>query len=133
MADAAATPPEIRVLVVDDHAGNLALLSEVVDATQGFTTVAAAASGELALEWLKPGAADLVLIDVRMPGLGGVATARRIARRARRPVVFLFSGDDRPDIAADPQAFGAEAFIRKDALSSRMLRHVWASYVATAA
>jgi CheY-like chemotaxis protein len=117
---------EVRVLVVDDHPANRLVVTEVVDATAGFTAVGAAASAEEALQRLAQGPADLVLIDVRMPGTDGVAAARAAALLPARPQVILMSSDDRPDIAADPGAHGAMAFIHKEAISSKLLRSTWA-------
>ncbi len=71
-------PSQVRVLVVDDSQVFRDAAAEVVAATPGFELVAEAESGEGAIaiaELLHP---DLVLIDVRMPGLGGIESARRI-------------------------------------------------------
>jgi CheY-like chemotaxis protein len=118
---------DVRVLIVDDHPRNRALLAEVVEATAGFTAVGTAASGEEALGRL--GHADLVLMDVRMPGGGGVAAARAMARLPGSPHVILVSGDDRPEIAADPAAHGAVAFLRKELMSTGLLRRTWARII----
>jgi CheY-like chemotaxis protein len=117
-------------MVVDDQPATRAVVRELVDATAGFEAVEGACSAEEALSRLERTPTDLVLMDVRMPGTGGVAAARALARLARRPLVVLFSSDDRPDIEADPPAHGAVAFVRKDALTSRLLRRLWTSYVA---
>jgi DNA-binding NarL/FixJ family response regulator len=112
-------------MVVDDEPLCRAVLAEVVDATPGFETVHVAASGEEALRRLAERPADLVVMDVRMPGAGGVAAAREASRHPAHPLVILVSSDDRPDIAADPTAHGAAAFLRKDTVSARLLRSTW--------
>jgi two-component system, NarL family, invasion response regulator UvrY len=116
---------EIRVMVVDDDAPTRALLGELVEATEGFTTVDAAGSGEEALAHLDRRHPDLLLMDVQMPGAGGVATARAASQLPQRPVVVLVSSDDRIDIAADPRAHGAAAFLRKERLSPSTLRRLF--------
>jgi two-component system invasion response regulator UvrY len=123
----------IRVLVVDDHPDNLALVGEVVDATAGFAIVGQVASGEEALSELERRPADVVLMDVQMPGVGGVMAARAASRLHDRPLVFLISSDDQPTIAADPSAHGAVAFVRKEKLSPGLLRRLWAMYAGAAA
>jgi DNA-binding NarL/FixJ family response regulator len=112
-------------LVVDDQSHFLSAADAVIGSTAGFSTAATARSGRAALEWLRAGQADLVLMDVRMPGLSGVAVAQEIAELADRPVVILCSSDDHPDIAADPRAHGADAFCCKERLSGRMLHELW--------
>jgi DNA-binding NarL/FixJ family response regulator len=121
------------VLVVDDHAGVRTAVSAVVEATGGFQLEGVAASGEEALAWLEHRPADLVLMDVAMPGCGGVETAKAIARWATRPVVFLMSSVEQPQIAADPYAHGAAGFLPKEELSPEFLRHVWSDRLPVAA
>jgi two-component system invasion response regulator UvrY len=123
----------VRVLVVDDHAGIRAAVSAVVEATAGFELAGAAGSGEEALAWLDDQPADLVLMDVAMPGCGGVQAAKTIAQMATQPAVFLMSSIEQPQIAADPCAHGAAAFIAKEDLSPEFLRHVWSDRFRAAA
>ena len=76
-----------RVLAVDDHATFLAVLRDIVAATAELEAVGVAQSGEGAIQAageLKP---DMVLMDVRMPGLGGIAAARQI--KACRPSTLM--------------------------------------------
>jgi two-component system invasion response regulator UvrY len=125
-----ASPEEIRVLVVDDHPRFRALMEHVVDGTPGFRAVAGACTGEEALAHLERSPADLVLMDVQMPGAGGIAAARVAAGLRQRPLVVLMSGDDRPDIEADPPAHGAVAFVRKERIDGAVLRRLWSQHAA---
>ena len=68
----------IRVVVADDHPPFLRAARAVVGATPGFELVGAAGSGEEAIELAATARADLVLLDVHMPGIGGIEAARRI-------------------------------------------------------
>ena len=117
--------PEVRVLVVDDQPLFIGVAQEVINATPGFRAVGSAPSGEAALQWLRTREADLVVMDVRMPGCDGVVAAREVAAMQHPPVVLLCSGDERPDIAADPRAHGADAFRRKERFGANLLREVW--------
>jgi CheY-like chemotaxis protein len=82
----------VRVLIVDDVAVSREALAAVVEATPGFQVVAAAESGMEALEIVVSQAApQLVLLDVQMPQMDGVETARRIGRLGRGVVVALLS------------------------------------------
>jgi CheY-like chemotaxis protein len=124
-----ATPTHrASVRVVDDSPTARAAAGAVVDATRGFAVVSLLATGEEALAWLQRFDVDLVLMDVRMPGMGGVAAARIMRHLRDPPVVVLLSADDHPDIAARPGEHGAVAFLRKEALGPRSLHRIWARF-----
>ena len=78
--------PTVGVLTVDDQQVFREVAVAVIEATPGFEPVGQAASGEEALRLLETLRPDLALIDVRMPGMDGVETARRLAA--------LFAGGD---------------------------------------
>ncbi|HXT39710.1 MAG TPA: sigma-54 dependent transcriptional regulator [Candidatus Angelobacter sp.] len=84
-ANDARTP---RVLIVDDDAGQRSLLNSFLGG-QGFDTVPVA-SGEKALEVLRAGDFDMMISDVRMPGISGLETLRRARQeRAVLPVLLV--------------------------------------------
>jgi DNA-binding NarL/FixJ family response regulator len=122
-------PPPSRgpvgVVTVDDQAVFRSAARDVVDATPGFEAVGEAASGEEALALLERIEPGLVLVDVRMPGMGGVEAARRI--KALRPgtVVVLISLEDPEDIPSTASACGAAAFVRKQEFRPSTLRGLW--------
>jgi CheY-like chemotaxis protein len=90
-----------RVLVVDDEPANLRMLSYVLS-HKGFET-AAAKDGLEALELLAQSRFDLVISDVRMPRMDGVALARHIVSSQPITPIFLMTAyhfDRRDDISA---------------------------------
>jgi DNA-binding NarL/FixJ family response regulator len=116
----------VSVLVVDDQGLFRDVMRDVVDATPGMTLVGDAASGEAALDAVEELSPQMVVIDKRMPGLGGIEAARLI--RARRPeiVVVLVSVETPdPDVLEES---GAVAFLHKRQLSPRALADVWRTY-----
>lgn len=119
-----AGPPSepVCVLAVDDQAIFRRALRELIAATPGFEQVGEAASGPEAIAQAEELDPDLVLLDVRMPGMDGVETARRLAAEHPRAVVVLIS----LEAVGEPRAgTGAAAHVRKQDLSTRTLRHVW--------
>ena len=121
-------PRAIGVLTVDDQAIFRAAARDVIDATPGFESVGEVASGLEALaasDALRP---DLVLMDVRMPGIDGIEAARQL--RARRPetVIVLVSVEEGDEMDAAVQRCGAVTFIRKQKLRPDVLARVWASH-----
>lgn len=103
-------PPERSILVVDDEPDVRDLLEETL-AEEGFR-VHAAPSGEAALEHIAGGKpADLVLMDVVMPGISGIEAAKRIRRMRPGLPVVLISGAPPPVRPWPPPE--AAAFIAK--------------------
>jgi two-component system, NarL family, invasion response regulator UvrY len=122
------TDDRVGVLAVDDQPVFLAVAREVVDSTPGFRWVGDVASGEAALDAVDQLEPALVLLDVQMPGIDGIETARRICAAHPEVVVVLISVEKglatRPEVAAS----GAAAFVRKQDLGPAMLRTLWQTH-----
>jgi DNA-binding NarL/FixJ family response regulator len=116
----------VSVLIVDDQELFRAAVRDVVRATPDMTLVGEAASGEAAVDAVEELSPRLVIMDKRMPGIGGVEAARRI--RALRPeIVVVLMSVEEPDPEA-LNASGAVAFLRKRKLSPRALVELWRTY-----
>ncbi len=87
-------PAAIRVLIVDDTVVYRKVLCDAVAAIEGAEVAATAPSGELALRHLKQKEIDLVLLDIEMPGMDGLATLAHIVREHPRVAVVMVSGVD---------------------------------------
>jgi two-component system, NarL family, invasion response regulator UvrY len=114
---------EVRVLVVDDHESFRETMRELVDATPGFVLAGEADSGETAVEVADAVAPQLVIMDKRMPGMGGAEATRRLTERHPETVVLLVSVEE-PDRQV-MRSGGAAAFARKQDLTPRLLDRVW--------
>ena len=102
------------VLICDDHRIVREGLRQFVEDVPGVDRVVTAASGEEALARFAAEHPDLVLMDVSMPGLGGLETTRRlIAGHPGANVVMLTAQDDRDHVAAAVTA-GARGYLVKD-------------------
>ena len=114
---------ETPVLVVDDQERWRELLRDVVGATPGLNVVGEAGSGEATMEAVERLTPRLVVMDVRMPGIGGVEATRRLKASHPHIVVVLVSGDGHDADGLD--SCGAAAFLRKERLSPQGLRAAW--------
>src|SRR5689334_22575358 len=87
----AAPASRARVLAVDDDPSFLALLRELVRATAHLEIAGEADSGTAAIEAARRLRPDVVLMDVRMPGLGGIPAAARIQADCRPALIVMVS------------------------------------------
>jgi two-component system invasion response regulator UvrY len=120
--------PEVRVLTVDDQAVFRRVAHDVIDATPGFESVGDAESGEEALSEVERLRPALVLLDVRMPGIGGIEAARRIAAAHPETVVVLISIEDFEEFGEDAHECGAVALLRKQDFRPGLLRSIWEAH-----
>ena len=98
------------ILVVDDEKNTREGLAR---ALRGDYEVAEAENGLRALEWLETQAADVVLSDLRMPGLDGMALLARLLARDPRPVVILLTAYGNIETAVEAMRRGAYDFLAK--------------------
>jgi CheY-like chemotaxis protein len=117
------------VLVVDDSETFQEVAASLLSAARGLRQVGAAASGEEAIRLLPELKPDLVLLDVHMPGLGGLETARVIRRESPETIVILVSADP-GGVAADAAPTGAAAFLSKAELSPHRLEELRLTHLA---
>ena len=114
------------MLVVDDAEPFRELLRDLVAATPGMTCVGEAASGEAGVDALERLAPDLVVMDKRMPGIGGIEAGRLM--RARRPgvvIVLISIETPYPDVL---DASGAAVFLSKRELAPSVLAELWRTH-----
>jgi DNA-binding NarL/FixJ family response regulator len=115
-------------MTVDDQAVFRSVAREVVEATPGFEPAGEAASGEEALQLVDAVHPHLVLVDVRMPGMNGVETARRLSSAHPELVIVLISLEERSDVEPAASESGAVTFVRKQDFKPAMLRTLWSAY-----
>jgi two-component system NarL family response regulator len=111
----------IRVLVVDDHPMVRAGLTATIEPESDMTVVGSASTGREGLELYRQHQPDVMLIDLKMPEMGGVEAIRTI--RAEFPsakiiVVSTYQGDE--DIYRALEA-GAVTYLLKDTLAEKMI------------
>ena len=118
-------PPGVRVLTIDDQPVFRRVARDVIEATPGFEPVGEATSGEQALSIIGDLHPDLILIDIRMPGMDGLETARRISEAHPEPTIVLITIEEPEEVSSSFTASGAVALIRKQDFGPAKLRAVW--------
>ena len=102
-----------RVLVVDDESLVRDGLVAIVSARPGLEVVGAADSGEAALEQVAALHPDVVLMDLRMPGMGGLEAMRRLAADEAETRVLVLTTIETDEIVYDALRAGASGFLLK--------------------
>lgn len=113
-----------RILVVDDTTANLRLLTDLLT-EQGYT-VHPASDGELALEFVRSILPDIILLDIRMPGMDGFEVCRRLKAEERTrsiPVIFISILEDEHDKVRGFQAGGVD-YITKPFQAEEVLARI---------
>jgi DNA-binding NarL/FixJ family response regulator len=118
----------VRVLTVDDQATFRGIAREVIDATPGFDAVGEAASGEEALAAVARLHPELVLLDVRMPGLDGIEVARRLRATHPDTLLVLVSIEEPIDLPAAAQIADTVPLVRKQDFGPKLLKRIWGEH-----
>ena len=116
------------MLVVDDSEIFQRVGASLVSEAQGLHLAGVAASGEEAIRLLPELKPDLVLLDIHMPGIGGLEAARVIRRESPKTVVVLVTADPR-SVAIDPRSVGAADLLSKVELSPGKLEELWLEHL----
>jgi DNA-binding NarL/FixJ family response regulator len=117
----------VRVLIADDQTPFRAAARAVVGAEPGFELVGEATSGEAAVELVRSLRPDLVLMDIAMPGMGGIEAARSIAASHPSTRTILLSTYREQDLPAQARTCGAAAYLHKADFRGGALRDLWTS------
>jgi two-component system nitrate/nitrite response regulator NarL len=110
----------IRVLLVDDDAAFLESLEALLAGDQRVEIVGKALSGEEALEIAAANEPDVVVVDVRMPGMSGIECGRLLRERDSNSRVILISGSIFDDQLPDRTVSRASAYLAKSEVAANL-------------
>ncbi|MGO1255500.1 MAG: response regulator [Microbacterium gubbeenense] len=111
----------IRVAIVDDQQLVRMGLRMMLDAQPDIDVVAEAADGHEAVAVAAAGGIDVILMDVRMPGLDGIAATERISALEGAPRILVLTTFDLDEYAFAALRAGASGFLLKDARPPELL------------
>ena len=113
-----------RCLVVDDHSVLAEGLSVLLDDAEDLELVGRVESGEEAIEAVAELDPTVVLMDVRLPGIDGVSSVKRIHERSPGVKFVMFSGYGDKRLLSDAIAAGARGYVMKGSPPDDLLRAI---------
>ena len=111
----------ISCLVVDDHAIVREGLRRILSQLEDMIVVGEASSGEAAVELVARRRAEVVLMDARMPGIGGVAATQRIVAGHPDVRIVMFTAHAEQDLLWEALDASAQGFVLKDSESAALV------------
>lgn len=113
-----------KVIVADDHRIVRESLVSMINNHQGFEVVAQAGDGFQALELAKQMHPDLMLVDISMPGLNGIATVQKLAQMEKPPRILVLTMHEEEEYVLHLVKAGAHGFLLKDSSSEELLKAI---------
>jgi DNA-binding NarL/FixJ family response regulator len=116
-----APPPRVRIIVADDHHVVRTGFATMLDTQPDFSVIGTARDGEEAVRLGRELAPDVVLMDVRMPGMDGIEATRQLAGPdLGGPRILILTTFDLDQYVYDALRAGASGFLLKDVTAERL-------------
>ena len=110
-----------RVMLVDDHAVVRSGIRRLLEHESGFVIVAEAESGERAYQLYGQHAPDVVVMDLSMPGMGGMEAIRRLVARYPEAKLLVLSMHENAAFANQALKAGAKGYLAKNSLAEELV------------
>ncbi len=117
-------PTPISVMLVDDHAVVRAGLRRLLEGATNIRVVAEASTGEQACQVYATQPADVVVMDITMPGIGGLEAMRRILARDAEAKLLVFSVHENEVFLARALDAGARGYVTKRSAPEHLIEAV---------
>src|SRR5512132_2948666 len=118
------TKPKIRIVVADDHPIFRDGLCRLLGLEEDFEVVAQASDGRQVLEILQQLEPDILLLDLKMPGLDGLATLQRLqAARNKTRVIVLTASDDKNEFV-QAMKLGTSGIVLKQTATELLIKSI---------
>jgi two-component system invasion response regulator UvrY len=111
----------ITVLVADDHQMVRTGIVRMLDQAEGISVIAEAASGEEAISICRALSPDVVIMDIRMPGIGGLEATRKLRQISPSTRIIALSAYDQEPMPSRLLKAGASAYVTKGASEDEMV------------
>ena len=116
----------LRVLIADDHPLYRQGLAGTLQSAPGIELVAQASNGEEAIAMAEDLQPDVVVMDLRMPGVNGLEATRAIVRTSPQIRILVLTMSDEDASIFTAMRAGARGYVLKDAEKEEIIRAIWA-------
>ncbi|PAJ75621.1 two-component system response regulator UvrY [Pseudoalteromonas sp. NBT06-2] len=114
----------INVLLVDDHELVRTGIKRILDDVRGFKVVGEAKTGEEAVQFCRQNHPDIVLMDMNMPGIGGLEATKKICRLCPDVKVIVLTVHCEDPFPSKVMQMGAHGYLTKSAGSNEMVHAI---------
>lgn len=114
----------ISVLLVDDHELVRAGIRRILDDIKGIKVVGEVQCGEDAVKWCRSNSVDIVLMDMNMPGIGGLEATRKIVRYSPDIKVIMLTIHTENPLPAKVMQAGAAGYLSKGAAPQEVINAI---------
>lgn len=114
----------INILLVDDHELVRTGIKRLINDARGISVIAEATSGEEAFQYCRKNEPDVVLMDVNMPGMGGLEATKKILRYCPDVKVIVLTVRTEDPFPAKVMQIGAHGFLSKTSAPDEMINAI---------
>ena len=114
----------INILLVDDHELVRTGIRKILDDVKGFKVVGETKTGEEALQYCRKSEPDVVLMDVNMPGIGGLEATKKILRYAPDVKIIVLTVHSEDPFPTKVMQIGASGYLTKGAGPDEMINAI---------
>ena len=118
----------IRILIVDDHPVVCAGLASMLAGHEEFEVVGSVACGERALAVIRQAGPDVILLDLRMPGMDGIAVLHALKSMASPPHALILTSFEKDEDIYRAMRAGAAGYLLKDTAEAEMVAAITQVY-----
>jgi two-component system NarL family response regulator len=114
----------IRVVIVDDHPMVTEGIQSILESYDDVEVIAACSSGQEIIDQVETLSPDVILLDLNMPGIGGLSTTEMLLERRPGTRILILSMHDSPEYIASALSHGASGYVLKDVPTEEIKRAI---------
>ncbi len=121
-----ASAPPIRILIVDDHPVMCSGLSNLLNGQEGMVVIGTCGSGSEAIKLVSTSHPDLLLLDLRMPGMDGIAVLHALQASESTAKVVVLTSYEQDELIYQAIRAGAQGYVLKDVAEAELIAAITA-------